>query len=145
MLGRLYEGQDCSAARGLELIGERWSLLILRDAIFRRFTRFSEFERSLGIAPNVLAKRLDGFVEAGLMERPEGDKGDRRYLLTERGWDLKTVLIALTTWGDSWVSPGPVDFVDSRTGAMVLPRLVDVVTGEAVDPTHVEVRLRTER
>ena len=67
MLGRTYDGQDCSAARTLELVGERWSLLIIRDALFAGMTRFSEFERSLGIAPNVLAARLAWFVEAGLV------------------------------------------------------------------------------
>src|SRR5215471_16867967 len=56
MLGRLYEDQDCSAARALEVVGERWSLLILRDAIFRGFTRFSQFEETLQISTNILAK-----------------------------------------------------------------------------------------
>ena len=64
MLGRLYENQECSATRTLELVGERWSLLILRDAMFRNFTRFSQFQKSLGIATNVLTRRLEGFVEA---------------------------------------------------------------------------------
>ena len=69
VLGRTYEGQNCSAARALEVVGERWSLLIMRDALFRGMTRFSDFQRSLGLASNVLAKRLDGFVENGLMEQ----------------------------------------------------------------------------
>ena len=56
MLGRDYTGQNCSIARTLELVGERWSLLIIRDALFAGLTRFSEFQRSLGIAPNVLAR-----------------------------------------------------------------------------------------
>ena len=69
VLGRTYEGQNCSAARALEVVGERWSLLIMRDALFRGTTRFSDFQRSLGLASNVLAKRLDGFVENGVMEQ----------------------------------------------------------------------------
>src|SRR5437867_12633855 len=69
VLGRTYEGQNCSAARALEVVGERWSLLIMRDALFRGMTRFSDFQRSLGLASNVLAKRLDGFVENGVMEQ----------------------------------------------------------------------------
>src|SRR5436853_4785015 len=105
MLGHLYENQDCSAARTLELVGERWSLLILRDAMFRRYTRFSQFERSLEVAPNILAKRLGSLVEAGIFEaRPE-----REYRLTEKGLDLKPVIIALTAWGDKWVGPGPIE------------------------------------
>src|SRR5215218_675490 len=114
MLGRLYENQDCSAARALELVGERWSLLILRDAMFRHFTRFSQFQKSLGIATNVLAKRLEDFVAAGLMERRQpgapGEPAD--YLLTEKGLELKPVIIALTEWGDRWLRPGPVAYHD---------------------------------
>lgn len=115
MLGRYYEGEDCSAARALELVGERWSLLILRDAMFRGSTRFSAFERSLGVAPNILTKRLAGFVEAGIMESyASGD-----YRLTEKGLDLKGVVIALTRWGDKWVRPGPVTFVHEGCGGRV--------------------------
>lgn len=115
MLGHLYSGQDCSAARTLELVGERWSLLILRDAMFRGLTRYSDFMRTLEIAPNILAKRLAGFVEAGLMtQSAEGE-----YRLTEKGLDLKPTIMALTAWGDKWVRPGPVDFVAMETGDRV--------------------------
>lgn len=110
MLGRLYESQNCSAARALELVGERWSLLILRNAFFAGQTRFSEFERRLGIAPNILASRLEGFVKAGLMEaRPnEGHKGQSEYVLTEMGRDFVPAIVALTEWGDRWSAPdGP--------------------------------------
>jgi DNA-binding HxlR family transcriptional regulator len=110
MLGRLYESQNCSAARALELAGERWSLLILRNASFAGQTRFSEFERRLGIAPNILASRLDGFVKAGLMEvRPnEEHKGQNEYVLTEMGRDFVPAIVALTNWGDRWSAPnGP--------------------------------------
>jgi DNA-binding HxlR family transcriptional regulator len=58
MLGRTYENENCSAARALEVVGERWSLLIVRDAICRGTTKFSEFQRNLGLAPNILASRL---------------------------------------------------------------------------------------
>ena len=87
MLGRLYENQDCSAARALELIGERWSLLILRDAMFGGFTRFSQFQKSLGIATNILARRLEDFVATGLMERrqPKASGEQAEYLLTQEG------------------------------------------------------------
>ena len=125
MLGRLYENQDCSAARTLELVGERWSLLILRDAMFRRFTRFSQFQKSLGIATNVLAKRLDGFVAAGLLERAQsttaGEPGE--YLLTQKGLELKPVIIALTEWGDKWLQPGPVVFQAESDGEPVALQL----------------------
>src|ERR1700680_2932235 len=90
MLGKTYDGQDCSAARTLELVGERWSLLIIRDALFAGMTRFSEFERSLGIAPNVLAARLAWFVEAGLMtvEPVSEDSELSEYRLTEKGTEV---------------------------------------------------------
>jgi DNA-binding HxlR family transcriptional regulator len=130
MLGRLYDNQDCSAARTLELVGERWSLLILRDAMFRNFTRFSQFQKSLGLATNILAKRLDAFVAAGIMEHQQpGASGERtEYLLTQKGLELKPVIIALTEWGDKWVQPGPVEFQhesDSQPVELQLRRVGD--------------------
>ncbi len=110
MLGRLYERENCSAARALELVGERWSLLLIRNAVFAGMTRFSEFERGLGIAPNVLTNRLEGFVAEGLMEtRPVDDAlGAREYVLTDKGRELGQVVMALTQWGDRWAAPdGP--------------------------------------
>ncbi len=104
MLGRTYERENCSAARALELVGERWSLLIIRNAVFAGTRRFSDFERRLGVATNILAKRLDGFVAGGLMER----QGEREYVLTRKGRELGTVIVALTEWGDRWAAPqGP--------------------------------------
>ena len=120
MLGRLYENQDCSAARSLELVGERWSLLILRDAMFGGFTRFSQFQKSLGIATNILAKRLEVFVVAGLMEQPRSSGAHaEEYLLTQKGLELKPVIIALTEWGDKWLQPGPVVFESESDGERV--------------------------
>lgn len=110
MLGRLYERENCSAARALELIGERWSLLLIRNAVFAGMTRFSEFERGLGIAPNVLANRLESFVTEGLMDtRPVDDaSGTHEYVLTDKGRELGRVVMALTQWGDRWAAPaGP--------------------------------------
>jgi DNA-binding HxlR family transcriptional regulator len=71
MLGRLYENQECSAAWTLDLVAGRWSLLILRDAMFAGFRRFLQFQKSLGIATNILAKRLECFVAVGLVQRPQ--------------------------------------------------------------------------
>ncbi|GAA2805432.1 helix-turn-helix domain-containing protein [Kitasatospora paracochleata] len=110
MLGRTYERENCSAARTLEVVGERWSLLILRDAMFAGSTRFTEFQRGLGVAPNILSSRLERFVEAGLMStRPiGGEQATHEYILTEKGLDLQPVLVALTVWGDRWAAPqGP--------------------------------------
>jgi DNA-binding HxlR family transcriptional regulator len=109
MLGRLYESQECAAAGALEEIGERWSLLILRDALFARLTRFSDFQRSLGIATNVLSKRLEGFVDSGILERSEDDPQD--YRLTKKGRALKPVVMAMSAWGEKWVRPGRMRYV----------------------------------
>lgn len=101
MLGRTYDTQVCSIARALEQVGERWSLLIVRDSLFGGVTRFGDFQHNLGIATNVLATRLDSFVSAGVMERR--DSAD--YVLTDKGRALAVALIALTQWGDEWASP----------------------------------------
>jgi DNA-binding HxlR family transcriptional regulator len=110
MLGRTYTRENCSAARTLEIVGERWSLLILRDAIFGGSTRFTEFQRSLGVAPNILASRLETFADAGLIRtRPlSGESSTHEYVLTDKGLDLEPIIIALTAWGDRWAAPqGP--------------------------------------
>src|ERR687890_755778 len=106
MLGKTYDSEVCSIARALELVGERWSLLILRNALFAGSTRYGEFQRSLGIATNILQDRLDGFVEAGIMERRRSaDRGEPgEYVLTEKGRDFAPALIALTEWGDKWAA-----------------------------------------
>jgi DNA-binding HxlR family transcriptional regulator len=99
----MYEKENCSAARAMEMVGERWSLLIIRNAAFAGMTRFSEFERRLGVAPNILANRLAGFVENGLME-----VSGTAYRLTPKGRELAEVVMALTAWGDRWAAPdGP--------------------------------------
>jgi DNA-binding HxlR family transcriptional regulator len=95
--------------------------LILRDALFRHSTRFADFQRSLQIAPNILAKRLDGFVGAGILEkRPRPGRTDQHdYLLTEMGMSLKPVVMSLTAWGDRWIRPGPVVFTHDECGGSV--------------------------
>lgn len=122
MLGRHYDGQDCSAARALESVGERWTLLILRDAMFRGYTRFSDFQRSLGVASNVLGKRLETLVADGIMQTVS-TSGHPEYTLTAKGRDLMPVIIALTEWGDKWVTPGPVDFRHKDCDGIVELRL----------------------
>jgi DNA-binding HxlR family transcriptional regulator len=118
MLGKTYPNQECSAARSLELVGERWTLLILRDAIFRGYVRYAQFSESLGVATNILARRLDGLVDAGLMEARKS--GRREYHLTDKGRALKPVIVALTEWGDTWLErPGPVVFCDGIDGELV--------------------------
>lgn len=107
MLNRAYPSQDCSIARALEIVGERWTLLILRDAILG-VDRFDDFQRSLGIATNVLTNRLRLLTEEELLERvPDPQRGDRhRYKLTEKGRSLGPAIIALMKWGDRFYA-GP--------------------------------------
>jgi DNA-binding HxlR family transcriptional regulator len=95
---------SCPLAQTLEIIGEWWSLLILREAFFG-VRQFGEFERRLGIAKNVLSSRLKHLVEAGVLERrPSRDDARQiEYRLTERGKDLAPVLVALSQWGERWV------------------------------------------
>lgn len=117
MLGRTYEKEVCSAARALEIIGERWSLLILRNAMFANMTRFSEFQRSLGIAPNILTARLEFFVKEGIFTKSP----DEQYLLTLKGHDFKPSIIALLEWGDRWAAPDgpPIAIEHERCGGPV--------------------------
>ncbi len=102
MLDRTYPDQVCSIARSLEVVGERWSLLIVRDA-FLGVSRFSDFQRSLGIARNVLTQRLSHLVEEGVLER-----GEAGYVLTRKGRELAPALHQLLKWGDRHYAPaGP--------------------------------------
>lgn len=144
MLGRTYEGEDCAAARALELVGERWTLLILRDAMFRHSTRYSQFRSSLAIAPNILAKRLSTLVEAGIFRTHaiESRPGHQEYLLTEMGQTLKPVIIALTRWGDQWLGPGPVDIVHHTCGTEVEQDIRCATCGDVVDLLDVQARER---
>lgn len=106
MLPRDYTGQNCSVARTLEVVGERWTLLILRDAMMG-VTRFETFQRRLGIAPNMLTKRLRALTDAGILERrPYSERPERHeYALTERGRELFPVVMGLMRWGDAHLSP----------------------------------------
>ncbi len=143
MLGRFYENQDCSAARALELVGERWSLLILRDAMFGGYSRFSQFQKSLGIATNILATRLEDFVAAGLLQRAQQAGSDQaEYQLTRKGLELMPVIVALTEWGDKWVRPGPVAFRDEDDGAAVELQLRRAGDGTRTDIAKVVARPR---
>jgi DNA-binding HxlR family transcriptional regulator len=144
MLGRLYEGQFCSAAHALEVVGERWSLLIVRDAMFAGTTRFTDFERSLGVAPNVLTKRLGEFVEAGIFVlRPGGAGGHAEYVLTSKGLDLKPVIVALTEWGDRWAAPDgrPVTYEHEGCGGRVALKMECIRCGQAPPAAGIKARV----
>ncbi|WP_162931669.1 helix-turn-helix domain-containing protein [Mesorhizobium sp. DCY119] len=95
-------------ARSLARVGERWTILILRDVLNGR-TRFDEFQESLGIAPNILTGRLKALVVAGLLEKRRYSERPARdeYLLTQRGQDFRLVIVMLQTWGNAHFAPDP--------------------------------------
>src|ERR1700686_5768905 len=101
MRPKSFDTMQRPIARGLERVGEWWSILILRDA-FRGMRRFDEFRDSLGIAPTMLTKRLNSLVQAGLLERRRySDPPPREeYALTERGLDFRPVLLAMMAFGN---------------------------------------------
>lgn len=105
MLGREY-GQNCSAARTLELIGERWTMLVIRDVFVGR-RRFDQIQESLGVARNILSARLQLLVDAGILEKRRYQEKPERfeYRLTEKGIDLWPVLVALIGFGDKHLAP----------------------------------------
>ena len=108
MLGRTYEGQNCSIARALEVVGERWTLLIIRDT-FLGLSRFDQFQESLGVAPNVLSDRLNRLADEGILERHAYSERPPRseYRLTKKGRELAVPLLALMQWGDRHLSDKP--------------------------------------
>jgi len=105
VLGRTYDNLNCSVARTLEVVGERWTMLILREA-FAGVRRFDDFQRDLGIARNVLQTRLSRLVDEGILERvPYQERPVRHeYRLTEKGLDLWPILIAMLAWGDKYAA-----------------------------------------
>ena len=143
MQRKSFEGMQCPVARSLERVGEWWSILILRDAL-SGLTRFDEFQTSLGIAPNMLTRRLNGLVEAGLLERRLYSERPPRheYVLTDRGRDFQPVLYALLAWGNRHFAPegASVLLVDTETGIPADPVLVDRATGRPLTEPPYAVR-----
>lgn len=140
MLGKDYEGQDCSIAGALEAIGERWTLLIVRDA-FYGVQRFNDFQAHLDIPKAVLSDRLTGLAKDGILERqPDpGHAGRHLYELTAAGRDLWPVLHALLVWGDHHRHPNSRLFQHAACGTElndsgycpacdVTPRPKDILT-----------------
>ncbi|MEV4165326.1 winged helix-turn-helix transcriptional regulator [Nonomuraea dietziae] len=142
MLGRTYDTQVCSAARALEVVGERWSLLIVRDALFAGATRFADFQR-LGIATNILAKRLDSLVDSGILERRSSEEQPDRagYAVTQKGLDLAPVIIALTQWGDRWAAPDgpPILYRHTGCGGAIAEQTTCSSCGQITDLQQVHV------
>jgi DNA-binding HxlR family transcriptional regulator len=134
-----FKDMQCPIARSLERAGEWWSMLILRDA-FYGMTRFDEFQESLGIAPNMLSRRLKGLVESGLLERRRYSSRPARYeyVLTELGRDFRPVLLSLMAWGNRHFAPEGIStlLADERTNRPVELVLVDAHTGDPISLEH---------
>jgi DNA-binding HxlR family transcriptional regulator len=117
MLKRDYPTQYCSVASTLEIIGERWTILVLRD-VFLGIRRFDELQRDLGVARNILQARLERLVEHGILKkRPYQERPVRHeYRLTEKGADLWPVLVSLLKWGDRYALDGEPPIVLQHRG-----------------------------
>ena len=112
----------CPVARAVDIVGDRWSLLIVRDA-FDGASRFSQFQQNLGIAKNILADRLRGLVERGVLEARSNERGTRHeYVLTDCGMELFTVIVSLRQWGERHA------FADGEPRST----LIDDTTGDPV-------------
>ncbi|SIO39774.1 transcriptional regulator, HxlR family [Singulisphaera sp. GP187] len=138
MQRKSFGNVECPIARSLERVGEWWSLLIIRDAL-HGLTRFDAFQKSLGIAPNMLTRRLNALVAAGLLERRRYSERPPRdeYVLTASGRDLRPVLLALMAWGNKHFAPegASVLLAEANTGAVADPVLVDRTSGRPITET----------
>jgi DNA-binding HxlR family transcriptional regulator len=139
VLKRDYQGQNCSIARALEVVGERWTLLIVRD-VFLGLRRFDEIQSDLGIARNVLTERLNRLVEEGILERARYSERPERfeYRLTKKGRDLDIALTGLRQWGDTYMSEKPPRLLRRKADrkpvvAALVPKGTAVIKPEDVE------------
>ncbi|MEM9621161.1 MAG: helix-turn-helix domain-containing protein [Pseudomonadota bacterium] len=139
-----YAHMNCSVAQTMNILGERWTMLIIRDALFGA-KRFVQFERSLGIARNILTARLNMLVDEGLMEKRKAvETNHPEYVLTDAGRELETVLLAITHWGDKH-RPNPAGtrliFTERETGVPIQPMHATTEDGKALQPGQVSAQL----
>jgi DNA-binding HxlR family transcriptional regulator len=138
-----FAKENCSVAQALEILGDWWTLLVIREAFFG-VRRFADFEANLGISKNVLTNRLGHLVKHGVLERVDaGQHGTRyEYALTRMGKDLATVMTALRQWGDRWITPGkePLVVFDRRTGRPIPQLRIRGEDGELLRAEHMEPR-----
>jgi DNA-binding HxlR family transcriptional regulator len=145
MKARSFAGMTCSIAGALELIGDRWALLLIRDLTFG-LSRYDELRASIGIPAATLAARLRHLEQSGVVERMRYQDHPPRdeYRLTAKGRDLWKVMLALREWGDRWDATGfgaaPVETVDSETGRPLHLALVDPASGKVVPGRQARLR-----
>jgi DNA-binding HxlR family transcriptional regulator len=137
-----FDHMNCALAQTLDVIGERWTLLVLRDAFFGA-KRFEQFQKSLGIARNILTARLNRLVDEGILEKRPAEAGRFEYVLTEKGLALQPVLLAMTHWGDKY-KPNPhgkrIVFVDRESGRPIQPMSVRAADGRVLAPREVKAK-----
>lgn len=130
---------DCSIARSLDLIGEWWTLLVVRDVFFG-LHRFDAIRDDLGISRNILTDRLNTLVDGGVLERRPIEGGHHEYHLTQKGRDLYPVLLAIMQWGDTWQAPdGAPRVLLHECGHVGPAQLTCTHCGGAVEPTNTRV------
>lgn len=136
-----FAHMNCSVAQTLEVIGERWTLLILRDA-FRGVRRFEEF-LATGMSRNVLTERLKRLVDEEILAKRPIDGKSSEYVLTKKGTDLQPVLLAITHWGDKYkANPKGVRtvFIEKDTGKAIAPMAPYSADGRALKPTDIGIK-----
>ncbi|HEX6255621.1 MAG TPA: helix-turn-helix domain-containing protein [Euzebyales bacterium] len=134
---------SCSVARTLDVVGDKWTLLVLRDA-FYGVRRFEDFTRDLGIARNVLASRLTRLVDAGVLVRRQYEEHPPRYeyRLTAKGRDLLPVLLTMMRWGDTWARPeddAPIDLIHDACDRSTRAVITCDHCGDELTPFNVKV------
>ena len=143
MKRKCLEHEECAVARALDVIGDWWSLLILRE-VFAGNRRFSEIQKSLGVAKNILSARLRKLVAAGIFELVPAADGSsfREYALTDKGRGLSLVLMALRQWGESFLCEAQEprrQFVDKAKGRPVRPLELRSVDGRKLKPEDLAI------
>ena len=131
----------CPVARSMAVLGERWAMLVLRECFYGT-TRFDDFERHLGIAPNILSARLRELTTHGLLEKTPAGSGRHDYLLTEKGRDFFPAYVALKGWADRWMTgpEGPLVVLEDRaTGQPIAPAQTLSSAGTPLRPEDVRI------
>ncbi len=139
------DSMDCSIAKALDIVGDPWTMLILRDALLG-VKRFESFSARLGIPRATLSTRLDHLCDRGVLEHRRYQERPERveYVLTAKGRALRPVVLTLMQWGDQWVrgDDPPTTIIDTDTGSVVDPVLVDRSSGIPLDDLRIRARGR---
>ena len=141
MKRKSYSDMNCSVAQSLDVVGDPWTLLVVRDVMFG-FRRFNDIQERLGIARNTLTDRLATLVDHGVLRKDAYQDNPERfeYRLTPKGRALSPIIITLMQWGDEWseLAEPPVHLIDRDTGRALVPILVDRTTGHPLTELKVQ-------